>query len=85
MEYSEKKWMVQMISTICSKKKQLHIYKIFKDNNEPISHNKNGAFINMNNVREETLQKLKNYLYSIIINEQKYKKNQSIAYFRQSN
>jgi len=45
-----------------SKENQIEIYKMLKDNNIPITENKNGSFINISNAPENVIKKLQDYI-----------------------
>lgn len=44
------------------KNKQLHVFRIFKENNIKFSENRNGIFINMSELSEDILNELRNYV-----------------------
>tara|TARA_B100000424_G_C22945662_1_gene503381 strand:+ start:4193 stop:4456 length:264 start_codon:yes stop_codon:yes gene_type:complete len=45
-----------------SKENQIEIYKMLKENNIPITENKNGSFINISNAPENVIKKLQDYI-----------------------
>ncbi len=59
--YLNKKKLIESVKKL-SKDEIIEIFKIFLDNNIPYSENNNGIFINLNNVREKTLNEINKYI-----------------------
>ena len=51
------------------KEKQVHVLRILKDNNVQFTENKNGIFVNMSEVSDIVIQKIKNYVDYILKQE----------------
>ena len=47
---------------LLSKENQIEIYKMLKENNIPITENKNGSFVNISNSPESVIQKMIEYI-----------------------
>ena len=64
MVYSlnDKKVIMTRIQNLKNKKHHLHLYKLIKDNNVTYSQNINGIFIDFNNIPDEVLDKIVQYL-----------------------
>jgi hypothetical protein len=50
------------IQNLKNKKHYMHLYRLIKDNNVIHSQNNNGVFINLNNISDEILEKIVQYL-----------------------
>jgi hypothetical protein len=61
----EKKNIVRKIEQIKNKKYYIEIFKIIKNNNIKYTQNKNGLFIDMNKLSNETIYKIDDYLKSL--------------------
>ena len=59
--YLNKKRLMESVKKL-SKDEIIEIFKIFLDNNVPYSENNNGIFINLNNVKEKTLNEINKYI-----------------------
>ncbi len=59
--YLNKKKLMESVKKL-SKDEIIEIFKIFLDNNVPYSENNNGIFINLNNVKEKTLNEINKYI-----------------------
>ncbi len=59
--YLSKKKLMESVKKL-SKDEIIEIFKIFLDNNVPYSENNNGIFINLNNVKEKTLNEINKYI-----------------------
>ncbi len=59
--YLSKKKLMESVKKL-SKDEIIEIFKIFLDNNIPYSENNNGIFINLNNVKEKTLNEINKYI-----------------------
>jgi hypothetical protein len=59
--YLNKKKLMESVKKL-SKDEIVEIFKIFLDNNIPYSENNNGIFINLNNVKEKTLNEINKYI-----------------------
>lgn len=63
------------------KVKQLHIFRIFKENNIKITENRNGIFINMSDLSKDILETIREYVkyvqkQEITIDEIEMKQNE---------
>ena len=63
------------------KAKQLHIFRIFKENNIKITENRNGIFINMSDLSRDILETIREYVQyvqkqEITIDEIEMKQNE---------
>jgi hypothetical protein len=52
-----------------NKEQQIQILRLFKDNKIPINENKNGVFINLTGLSDDTITKLNSHLEHIISQE----------------
>ncbi len=59
--YLNKKKLIESVKKL-SKDEIVEIFKIFLDNNVHYSENNNGIFINLNNVKEKTLNEINKYI-----------------------
>jgi hypothetical protein len=64
--HNEKKDLVKKMEKITNKLHYKHIYKIIKSSGIKITTNSNGVFFNMNELSNETLQKIDEFVDSII-------------------
>jgi hypothetical protein len=64
--HSEKKELVRKMEKITSKAHYKHIYKIIKSSGVKITTNSNGVFFNMNELNNETLKKIEEFIDSVI-------------------
>ena len=76
---TKKKRLIDMVNNL-SKMEYLEIFNIFLEDNCQYSENKNGVFINLNNVKENTIDKIYNFINFIkhkkedlLIHEEKIK------------
>ena len=76
---TKKKKLIDMVNNL-SKMEYLEIFNIFMEDNCQYSENKNGVFINLNNVKENTIDKIYNFINFIkhkkedlLIHEEKIK------------
>ena len=60
--HTEKKDLVKKIEKITSKLHYKQIFKIIKSSGVKITQNNNGVFFNMNELSNETLEKIENYI-----------------------
>ena len=73
------------------KNQQIQILKILKDNKIPINENKNGVFINLTSVKEESIIELENYIEhinnqeKILLQNEKLKNNYKETFFNKDN
>jgi hypothetical protein len=67
MEIYRKKNIVKMIDGINVKKILIQIYKIILEEKIQYSRNNNGIFLNLNQIPDDKLIKLENFLLSIYI------------------
>ena len=58
----DKKCIMTKIQNLKNKKHYIHIYKLIKENNVTYSQNINGIFINLNNISDDILEKIVQYL-----------------------
>lgn len=58
----DKKYIMTKIQNLKNKKHYMHLYRLIKDNNVIHSQNNNGVFINLNNISDEILEKIVQYL-----------------------
>jgi len=58
----DKKCIMTKIQNLKNKKHYIHIYRLIKDNNVAYSQNINGIFINLNNISDDILEKIVQYL-----------------------
>lgn len=58
----DKKRIMTKIQNLKNKKHYMHLYRLIKDNNVAHSQNINGVFINLNNISDEILDKISQYL-----------------------
>jgi len=65
IEFNEKKYIVKLIDDIKDKKHLIYLYKIILEEKIKHTRNKNGIFFSLNNIEDDKLLKIKNYLYSI--------------------
>lgn len=69
-EIWEKKNIVRLIDQIKDKKILLKLFKIILDNKIVYTQNSNGIFINLNQLSDEHINLIKNFLYNLnYINE----------------
>ncbi len=59
--YLNKKRLIESVKKL-AKDEIIEIFKIFLDNNIPYSENNNGIFINLNNIKEKTLNDINKYI-----------------------
>ena len=64
--HNEKKDLVRKIEKITTKAQYKQIFKIIKSSGSKITQNSNGVFFNMNELSNETLQKIEEYIDSIL-------------------
>lgn len=64
--HSEKKELVRKMEKITSKAHYKQIYKIIKNSGVKITTNSNGVFFNMNELKNETLKTIEDFIDSII-------------------
>jgi hypothetical protein len=64
--HSEKKELVRKMEKITSKSHYKQIYKIIKSSGVKITTNSNGVFFNMNELKNETLKAIEDFIDSII-------------------
>lgn len=64
----EKKNIVRKIEQIKNKKYYIEIFKIIKNNNIKYTQNRNGLFIDMNKLSNETIYKIDEYLKTLELN-----------------
>jgi spermidine synthase len=76
--HNEKKELVKKIEKITTKNYYKQIFKIIKESGIKITQNNNGVFFNMNELSNETLKKIEDYLDSIL---EKNKNNIDIKYY----
>jgi hypothetical protein len=70
VEIWEKKYIVILIDQIKDKKILLKLFKIILDNKIVYTQNSNGIFINLNQLSDEHINLIKNFLYNLnYINE----------------
>jgi len=70
VEIWEKKYIVRLIDQIKDKKILLKLFKIILDNKIVYTQNSNGIFINLNQLSDEHINLIKNFLYNLnYINE----------------
>lgn len=70
VEIWEKKYIVRLIDQIKDKKILLKLFKIILDNKIIYTQNSNGIFINLNQLSDEHINLIKNFLYNLnYINE----------------
>jgi hypothetical protein len=58
----DKKCIMTKIQNLKNKKHYMHLYRLIKDNNVTYSQNNNGVFINLNNISDDILEKIVQYL-----------------------
>ena len=58
----DKKRIMTKIQNLKNKKHYMHLYKLIKENNVTHSQNTNGIFINLNNISDDILEKIVQYL-----------------------
>ena len=58
----DKKRIMTKIQNLKNKKHYMHLYRLIKENNVAHSQNINGVFINLNNISDEILDKISQYL-----------------------
>ena len=58
----DKKCIMTKIQNLKNKKHYMYIYRLIKDNNVAYSQNINGIFINLNNISDDILEKIVQYL-----------------------
>jgi len=58
----DKKRIMTKIQNLKNKKHYMHLYRLIKENNVSYSQNINGVFINLNNISDEILDKISQYL-----------------------
>jgi len=58
----DKKCIMTKIQNLKNKKHYMHLYKLIKENNVTHSQNTNGIFINLNNISDDILEKIVQYL-----------------------
>jgi hypothetical protein len=63
--HTEKKDLVKKIEKITSKLHYKQIFKIIKSSGVKITQNNNGVFFNMNELSNDTLQKIENYIDNV--------------------
>ncbi len=64
--HNEKKELVKKIEKVTTKAHYKQIFKIIKSSGSKITQNSNGVFFNMNELNNETLQKIEEYLDSVL-------------------
>jgi spermidine synthase len=64
--HTEKKELVKKIEKLTSKNQYKQIFKILKIDGVKITQNSNGIFFNMNELSNETLDKINNFVDSIL-------------------
>jgi hypothetical protein len=64
--HNEKKELVKKIEKLTLKSQYKQIFKILKSSDIKVTQNSNGVFFNMNDLNNETLVKMNEYLDSII-------------------
>lgn len=64
--HNEKKELVKKIEKVTTKAHYKQIFKIIKNSGIKITQNSNGVFFNMNELNNETLQKIDQYIDSIL-------------------
>jgi hypothetical protein len=64
--HSEKKELVRKMEKITSKSNYKQIYKIIKSSGVKITTNSNGVFFNMNELKNETLKAIEDFIDSVI-------------------
>lgn len=64
----EKKNIVRKIEQLKNKRYFIEIFKIIKNDNIKYTQNKNGLFIDMNQLSDETIYKIDNYLKTVELN-----------------
>ena len=70
LEIWEKKYIVRLIDQIKDKKILIELYKIILKNKIIHTQNSNGIFINLNQISDEHINLIKNFLYKLnYINE----------------
>ena len=71
-----------------NKQHHIEIGTILKNNNVPLNENKNGIFINLNNISQDVIDKIEEYISFIknqelfINNDEKLKQNLENTYFK---
>jgi hypothetical protein len=58
----DKKRIMTKIQNLKNKKHYMYLYRLIKENNVSYSQNINGVFINLNNITDEILDKISQYL-----------------------
>ena len=58
----DKKCIMTKIQNLKNKKHYMHLYRLIKENNVTHSQNTNGIFINLNNISDDILEKIVQYL-----------------------
>lgn len=58
----DKKYIMTKIQNLKNKKHYMHLYRLIKENNVIHSQNNNGVFINLNNISDDILEKIVQYL-----------------------
>jgi len=64
--HNEKKDLVKKMEKITSKTHYKQLFKIIKSSGAKITQNNNGVFFNMNELNNETLQKIDQYIDNIL-------------------
>lgn len=76
--HNDKKELVKKIEKITSKNHYKQIFKIIKSSGSKITQNSNGVFFNMNELENGTLQKIEEYINSVL---EKNNSNIDIKYY----
>jgi len=78
--HNEKKELVKKMEKITSKNHYKQIFRIIKASGIKITQNSNGVFFNMNELSNETLQKIDEYIDSILLKNNN-KSNIDMTYY----